>query len=143
MDDKWLVVIAMGMAAFNVVLLRNAFESVPYEIEEAGIVDGATDFQLSIQSVYTDVEVGYCDSRAFLWDKQMERLLLGENYDTQQKRVAPAGIYQKPVGRNHGAGIRSDNLIRAGIAYLCDDCVRYYPDNNNLPLYPESTLQRE
>ncbi len=45
-DDKWLIVIAMGMAAFNVVLLRNAFENVPYEIEEAGIVDGATDFQL-------------------------------------------------------------------------------------------------
>ena len=51
MDDKWLVVIAMGMAAFNVVLLRNAFESVPYEIEEAGIVDGATDFQL-LSKVY-------------------------------------------------------------------------------------------
>jgi putative aldouronate transport system permease protein len=51
MDDKWLVVIAMGMAAFNVVLLRYAFESVPYEIEEAGIVDGATDFQL-LSKVY-------------------------------------------------------------------------------------------
>jgi putative aldouronate transport system permease protein len=46
MDDKWLVVIAMGMAAFNVILLRNAFENVPSEIEEAGIVDGANDFQL-------------------------------------------------------------------------------------------------
>lgn len=45
-DDKWLVVIAMGMAAFNVILLRNAFENVPTEIEEAGIVDGANDFQL-------------------------------------------------------------------------------------------------
>lgn len=45
-DDKWLVVIAMGMAAFNVILLRNAFENVPSEIEEAGIVDGANDFQL-------------------------------------------------------------------------------------------------
>ena len=45
-DDKWLVVIAMGMAAFNVVLLRNAFEGVPSEIEEAAIVDGATEFQL-------------------------------------------------------------------------------------------------
>ncbi|HWQ57671.1 MAG TPA: carbohydrate ABC transporter permease [Clostridia bacterium] len=45
-DDKWLVVIAMGMAAFNVVLLRNAFESVPGEIEEAAIVDGAKELQL-------------------------------------------------------------------------------------------------
>ena len=41
-DDKWLVVIAMGMAAMNIILLRNAFEGVPSEIEEAAIVDGAS-----------------------------------------------------------------------------------------------------
>ncbi|MDE6590416.1 MAG: carbohydrate ABC transporter permease, partial [Oscillospiraceae bacterium] len=44
-DDKWLVVIAMGMAAMNIILLRNAFEGVPSEIEEAAIVDGATELQ--------------------------------------------------------------------------------------------------
>ena len=46
MDDKWLVVIAMGMAAMNIILLRNAFEGVPSEIEEAAIVDGATEMQV-------------------------------------------------------------------------------------------------
>ena len=46
MDDKWLVVIAMGMAAMNIILLRNSFESVPSEIEEAAIVDGATEMQV-------------------------------------------------------------------------------------------------
>lgn len=45
-DDKWLVVIAMGMAAYNIILLRNAFEGVPSEIEEAAIVDGASEFQI-------------------------------------------------------------------------------------------------
>lgn len=45
-DQKWLIVIAMGMAAYNVILLRNAFESVPKEIEEAASVDGANDFQI-------------------------------------------------------------------------------------------------
>ena len=45
-DDKWLVVIAMGMAAMNIILLRNAFEGVPSEIEEAAIVDGAIEFQV-------------------------------------------------------------------------------------------------
>lgn len=51
MDDKWLVVIAMGMAAMNIILLRNAFEGVPSEIEEAAIVDGATEFQV-LANVY-------------------------------------------------------------------------------------------
>ncbi|MEG2014907.1 MAG: carbohydrate ABC transporter permease, partial [Clostridia bacterium] len=45
-DDKWLVVIAMGMAAMNIILLRNAFENVPSEIEEAARVDGATELQV-------------------------------------------------------------------------------------------------
>ena len=51
MDDKWLVVIAMGMAAMNIILLRNAFENVPGEIEEAAIVDGASEFQV-LSKVY-------------------------------------------------------------------------------------------
>ena len=50
-DDKWLVVIAMGMNAMNIILLRNAFEGVPGEIEEAAIVDGATEFQV-LRKVY-------------------------------------------------------------------------------------------
>lgn len=50
-DDKWLVIIAMGMAAMNVILLRNAFENVPSEIEEAAIVDGASEFQV-LSKVY-------------------------------------------------------------------------------------------
>jgi putative aldouronate transport system permease protein len=50
-DDKWLVIIAMGMAAMNIILLRNAFEGVPSEIEEAAVVDGATEFQI-LSKVY-------------------------------------------------------------------------------------------
>lgn len=46
MDDKWLVVIAMGMTAYNIILLRNSFEGVPKEIEEAATIDGASEFQI-------------------------------------------------------------------------------------------------
>jgi putative aldouronate transport system permease protein len=45
-DLKWLIVIAMGMNAQNIILLRNAFEGVPSEIEEAARIDGATEFQI-------------------------------------------------------------------------------------------------
>ena len=50
-DKRWMVVISMGMNAFNIILLRNAFEGVPKEIEEAAIVDGANEFSL-LWSVY-------------------------------------------------------------------------------------------
>ncbi len=80
MDDKWLVVIAMGMAAMNIILLRNAFEGVPSEIEEAAIVDGATEFQVlskvyipMSKSTIATVTLFFAISRwnGYFWAKQM------------------------------------------------------------------------
>ena len=80
MDDKWLVVIAMGMAAMNIILLRNAFEGVPSDIEEAAIVDGATEFQV-LRKVYipmskstiATVALFFAISRwnGYFWARQM------------------------------------------------------------------------
>ena len=88
-DRKWLIVIAMGLAAMNVILLRNAFEGVPSEIEEASIVDGATELQILTkvyipmsQSTIATVALFFAISRwnGFFWAKQM---LLG-NYENEQ-----------------------------------------------------------
>ena len=79
-DDKWLVVIAMGMAAMNIILLRNAFEGVPSEIEEAAIVDGATEFQV-LTNVYIPMSkstiatvallFGISRWNGYFWSKRM------------------------------------------------------------------------
>lgn len=50
-DNRVGIVLAFGIQAFNIILLRNAFESVPSEIEEAAIIDGANEFQL-FKSIY-------------------------------------------------------------------------------------------
>ena len=80
MDDKWLVVIAMGMAAMNIILLRNAFEGVPSEIEEAAIVDGATETQVLMKvfipmskSTIATVALFFAISRwnGYFWARQM------------------------------------------------------------------------
>ncbi len=79
-DDKWLVVIAMGMAAMNIILLRNAFEGVPSEIEEAAVVDGASEFQVLSQvyipmckSTIATVALFFAISRwnGYFWARQM------------------------------------------------------------------------
>ena len=79
-DDKWLVVIAMGMAAMNIILLRNAFEGVPSEIEEAVIVDGATEMQVLTKvyipmskSTIATVALFFAISRwnGYFWARQM------------------------------------------------------------------------
>ena len=80
MDDKWLVVIAMGMQAMNIILLRNAFEGVPSEIEEAAIVDGATELQVlskvylpMSKSILATVALFFAISRwnGYFWARQM------------------------------------------------------------------------
>ncbi len=45
-NNRWGIVIAFGVQAFNVILLRNYFESIPSEIEEAAIMDGANEFSV-------------------------------------------------------------------------------------------------
>ncbi len=79
-DDKWLVVIAMGMAAMNIILLRNAFEGVPSDIEEAAIVDGASEFQVLTQvflpmckSTVATVALFFAISRwnGYFWARKM------------------------------------------------------------------------
>lgn len=79
-DYKWLVVIAMGMAAMNIILLRNSFEGVPSEIEEAAIVDGATEMQVlwkvyipMSKSIIATVSLFFGISRwnGYFWARQM------------------------------------------------------------------------
>ena len=93
-DDKWLVVIAMGMHAMNIILLRNAFEGVPSEIEEAAIVDGATEMQVlwrvylpMSKSILATVSLFFAISRwnGYYWARQM--------MTTHQSREHPLMVY--------------------------------------------------
>ena len=45
-NNKYGYIFALGFNAFNMVLLRNFFQGIPSEIEEAATIDGATEFQL-------------------------------------------------------------------------------------------------
>ena len=45
-NNRFGYLIALGFSAYNIILLRNYFSSVPYEIEEAATIDGANEFQL-------------------------------------------------------------------------------------------------
>jgi putative aldouronate transport system permease protein len=92
MDDKWLVVIAMGMAAMNIILLRNAFENVPSEIEEAAIVDG-DGIPGAEQGLHPHEQIHHRHRCPVLRHFPLERLLLGAPDDFQSKRASPAGVH--------------------------------------------------
>ncbi|CCV64091.1 ABC transporter, permease protein [Alteracholeplasma palmae J233] len=50
-NNRWGIIYGFGVQAFNIILLRNYFNSVSKEIEEAAIVDGASEMQI-LKSVY-------------------------------------------------------------------------------------------
>jgi len=87
-DVKWLIVIAMGMAAMNIILLRNSFEGVSSEIEEAARVDGATEFQVLTRvyipmskSTIATVALFFAISRwnGYFWARQMISVAASSN----------------------------------------------------------------
>jgi putative aldouronate transport system permease protein len=45
-NNRWGIIFAFGIQAYNIILLRNYFEAVPKEIEEAARIDGVNEFQL-------------------------------------------------------------------------------------------------
>lgn len=45
-NNREMFIVALGFNAFNIILLRNYFSSVPTEIEEAATIDGASEFQI-------------------------------------------------------------------------------------------------
>ncbi len=45
-NNRWGIIFAFGIQAYNIILLRNYFEGIPKEIEEAAKVDGANEFQM-------------------------------------------------------------------------------------------------
>lgn len=49
--NKYGIIIAFGIQAYNIILLRNYFESVPKEIEEAAEIDGASEFTI-LRKIY-------------------------------------------------------------------------------------------
>lgn len=46
LSSKWGMIFAFGATAYNVILLRSYFETVPSEIEEAARIDGANEVQI-------------------------------------------------------------------------------------------------
>jgi putative aldouronate transport system permease protein len=50
-NNRWGIIYGFGAQAFNILLLRNYFNGISKEIEEAAIIDGANEFQI-LGSIY-------------------------------------------------------------------------------------------
>ena len=46
MDTQWALILPAALSTFNMIILKSFFTALPEEMEEAAIIDGATDFQV-------------------------------------------------------------------------------------------------
>ena len=49
LDNMWSLILPGLMSTFNVIILKNFFTALPYELNEAAYIDGATDFQVLVR----------------------------------------------------------------------------------------------
>ncbi len=117
-DDRWGIIIAFGVQAYNIILLRNYFSSIPKEIAEAATVDGANEFQLfgriyipmSKASIAT-VTLFYAVSRwnGYYWSK----MLISDPYEQN---------------------------LQVYLRQLIENFQRIYEESTNLPNYSADSL---
>ena len=78
--NRWGIIVAFGVQAFNIILLRSFFQGIPKEIEEAALIDGANEFQLLTQiyipmskAAIATVTLFYATSRwnGYFWSRML------------------------------------------------------------------------
>ena len=101
-DNRWGIIIAFGVQAFNIILMRSFFEAIPNEIEEAARIDGATEFQMLLniyvpmsKAAIATIALFYGTSRwnGYFW----ERMLL------QNPSELPLQVYMRILIENYRA----------------------------------------
>lgn len=51
LDSLWALIIPVSMSAFNLIIMRTAFQAVPVSLEESARIDGANDFSILLRIV--------------------------------------------------------------------------------------------
>lgn len=79
-NNRWGIIYGFGAQAFNILLLRNYFQGISKEIEEAAIVDGANEFQVlgniylpMSKSALATITLFYALNRwnGYFWNRQL------------------------------------------------------------------------
>ena len=48
-NNEWSLILPGMISTFNIIILKNFFQGLPYELNEAAYIDGATDFQILLR----------------------------------------------------------------------------------------------
>ena len=120
-DNKWGMVIGFGVQAYNIILLRNAFSSVPKEIEEAASIDGSSEIQI-FKNIYipmskasiATVTLFYAISRwnGYYWSRMLLK-------DAQEQ---PLQVYLRTLIENYQK-LYDESASLAQLSYAADSLI--------------------
>ncbi len=135
LDTRWALIIPTAVSAFNLVIMRTAFQAVPYELEESARLEGANDYQIlwrvvfplslpvvAVMILFYGVThwnswfpaMIYLQSRSLLPLQLILREILIQN-DTQSMMTNVGAIDQMPIGET----IKYATIIVATVPILC------------------------
>lgn len=111
LDSRFGIVIAFACNAFNVILLRNAFEQVPLAFEESARLDGADEFNL-LRHVFIPLNIPAITTIALLclvarWNGYFWSMVL-----LQAEEKVPLQVYLKKIV----VDLRADDVMAAKLA---------------------------
>lgn len=117
-DNKWGIVIGFGVQAYNIILLRNAFSSVPKDIEEAARIDGSSEIQIFTKiyipmskAAIATVTLFYAISRwnGYYWSRMLLR-------NAQEQ---PLQVYLRTLIDNYQK-LYDESVVGGNLSYAAD-----------------------
>ena len=137
LNTMWSLVIPGLISTFNVIILKNFFSSLPYELYEASVIDGANDFQI-LRHVYLPLSYssiatlslfyavgrwnGFSDALYYISDRDLQPLQL-KLYNlikgSQSIDIAALEGNANELASSISESIESATIIFATLPILC------------------------
>ena len=89
LDSMFGIILAFAVNAFNIILLRNFFESIPQSFEEAARMDGAGPFQVFFLVVLPLIKPGLAAAASFTFRIAWNEYLLASALSDRDTRTVP------------------------------------------------------
>ena len=102
-NNFWVYIIPGCINAFNVIVLRNFFQTIPFELEEAAKIDGASDIRVFVQVILPLAAPGLATIALFYavayWNEWFSAVLY-----IREKAMWPLQMYMREILINSNVG---------------------------------------
>ena len=109
LDSFWVYILPSAMSVFNMFILRNFFMSIPKDLSEAAMLDGANQFQILCRVVLPISKPGIATIAIYsmrdLWNSYMDGVLYVNSTDLELIQV-----YLRRLLQSSGAGAALGSL---------------------------------